>query len=228
MSSTLETPLRYSSTIQSPRSPPNSRLGSIRAGVHGLFSGQSTVERARSHSVDTPESPKTPRPVFPRPVVGLQNLPSPRLHIPYLTRSRSQRSARSHHSNNSQSSITPLSPRVPEPSFISQPISPNSLRQHVAQSNISAVPPQARRNAGRRFDGLDPAELALAELAQDGRTRRRVKNRNASRRDNRICGPKIKNKKIRSKILSCFISGMVNFHCIPICNAYANISSFSL
>jgi len=145
MSSTLETPLRYSSTIQSPRSPPNSRLGSIRAGVHGLFSGQSTVERARSHSVDTPESPKTPRPVFPRPVVGLQNLPSPRLHIPYLTRSRSQRSARSHHSNNSQSSITPLSPRVPF-----------SLSFHLVLTQLTrALLDQDRQICDRHYDGFE-------------------------------------------------------------------------
>jgi hypothetical protein len=53
--------------------------------------------------------------------------------------------------------------------------------------------------------GVDPAELHLAELAETGRRRRQRKARERERR----CMPKIKNKKIRAKILSCFISGLV-------------------
>jgi hypothetical protein len=53
--------------------------------------------------------------------------------------------------------------------------------------------------------GVDPAEQLLADLAQAGRERRR----HYKKRKGRSCGPKLKNKKIRMKILHCFIAGLV-------------------
>jgi len=183
-------PIRQSTSRRSPtnssRPAPPSRLENVRTGIQHLFSGRSSV----GTRAPTPESPKTPQPTL-----GLQRLPSTRLNIPYLTRSESDRSRRSHRAQRSPN--TPLS---------SRPITPNSLQQQIQQSNVSTIPPQVRHNSQRRFVGIDPAEQHLAELAQDGRRRRRTKSRKADRHK---CAPKIKNRKIRSKILSCFISGIV-------------------
>jgi hypothetical protein len=186
MPSARQNTSRRSPTSQSSRPAPSSRLENVRISIQGLFTGRSIVG-ARASS---PESPKTPRPT-----IGPQNLPSTRLIIPYLTRSASDRSARSSH----------RSPRNPDFPLSSRPITPNSLRQQIEQPNLSTIPPRVRHNDSRRF-GVDPAEQHLAQLAQDGRRRRRAKRRS---KENRRCAPKIKNRKIRSKILSCFISGMV-------------------
>jgi hypothetical protein len=200
-------PIRQSNPRRSPsgrssRPSQSSRLGGVRAGIHQLFSGRSTVG-PRSL---TPDSPKTPR--F---VLGLPNLSTTRLNVPYLiqttsnpTRSNSNRSNASRTSSSSQdaeSSTTPIS---------SRPITPNSLRQQIQQPPLSAVPTHVRHDSARRFVGVDPAEQHLAELAQAGRERRRHKRRHRERN----CAPKIKNKKIRSKILSCFISGIVSSNTI--------------
>ena len=190
MPPTRQTTSRRSPTTQSLRRGSSSRFENVRTGIQQLFTGRSSVGM-RSHS---PESPKTPRPTL-----GIQDLPSTRLVIPYLARSASSRSDRS----------SPRSPYNPETPLSSRPITPNSLRQQIEQPSISTIPPQVRHNSSRRFVGIDPAEQYLAELAQDGRRRRRTK----SRPKHRKCAPKIKNKKIRSKILSCFISGLVCFPC---------------
>jgi hypothetical protein len=208
MSSTRQTTPRHSPTEQSSSRPPTTRLGNVRAGVQGLFTGISTIGRARSHSQDSPESPKSPRHPVSRPIIGLQDLPTPRFNIPYLSRSHSSRSQRSHRSNHSQSSIAPLSPHTAENPYSTQPITPNYIRQQTEHPNVHAVPRRVRHTSDRRFDGVDPAELALAELVHNGRRRRRNKPRN-SRGGDRRCTPRIKNKRIRSKILSCFISGLV-------------------
>jgi hypothetical protein len=170
------------------RSPSSqSRIDSARVGIQYLFTGRSSVGTRSS----TPNSPKTPRPTL-----GLGDLPSTRLVIPYLTRSASVRS---------ESSST-RSLRSPNTPLSSRPATSNSLRQQTARSNISTIPPQVRHNSSR-FVRVDPAEELLAELAQDGRRRRKTK----SRPRDRTCARKVKNKKIRSKILSCFISGLVRY-----------------
>ena len=179
---------RRSPSTRSSRSVPSSRLDNMRTSIQQLFSGRSSVGRPQS-----PESPKTPRPAL-----GLQDLPSTRLVIPYLTRSASDSSRSAH-------SPTSSSPRSPDTPISSRAITPNALRQQT-EYNISAIPPQVRRNSTRRFVGVDPAEQHLAQLAQDGRRRRQK-----SRKQSRKCGPKVKNPKIRSKIISCLISGMVRY-----------------
>jgi hypothetical protein len=171
--------------------------------VHQMFSGRSRVGTSPRNSM--PDSPKTPRIAL-----GLGNLPSTRLHIPYLSRSNtssSQRSARSASLNSPRSFR-----HHPYTSLDDRPTTANSVRQDAPQPPVPAAqssePRQSsrQRSPQRRFVGVDPAELHLAELAETGRRRRRRK----SPRLDRICLPKVKNKKIRAKILSTFISGMVS------------------
>jgi hypothetical protein len=171
----------------------------MRAGIHSLFSGRSTVgPRSR-----TPDSPKSPR--F---VLGLPNLPTTRLNVPYLTRSASDPSrSGSQHSTVLPASSSSPSNEDPTAPISPRPITPNSLRQQIQRPDLSAVPSHVRHNSGRRFVGVDPAELHLAELAEAGRSRRRHKRRHRER----TYAPKIKNRKVRTKILWCFISGLVSF-----------------
>jgi hypothetical protein len=165
---------------------PQSRIEGIRTGINSLFSGRSRVGPPRSR---TPESPKTPRLAL-----GLGNFSSTRLVIPYLTRTNTT-------SRPPTRQNTPIS---------SRPITADSLRNSLRQQDtilpLSNPPRHARHNShtARRFVGVDPAELHLAELAETGRRRRQRKAK-----ESRRCAPKITNKKIRAKILSCFISGLV-------------------
>lgn len=190
-------PIRQNNPRRSPsgrlsRPSPSSRLEGVRAGIHQLFSGRSAVG-PRS---PTPDSPKSPR--F---VLGLPNLSTTRLNVPYLTRTASNPSrSNASPASSSQSAESPTTP------ISSRAITPNSLRQQIQQPAVPAIPTHIRQNYARRFVGVDPAEQHLAELAQAGRERRRRKRRHTERR----CEPKIKNRKIRAKILSCFISGLVS------------------
>ena len=181
-----QTTLRRTASNQSARGTSASRIEIVRAGIQQLFSGRSSVGTRSS----SPESPKTPRLAL-----GLNNLSSTRLNIPFLTRTNTtDRSTTSPSSPSARSPTTPIS---------SRPITRNALREHEL-SNVSAIPPPLRHNSNQRFAGVDPAERELAELAYIGRRRR---NRTSKERR---CAPKIKNQKIRANILKCFISGMVN------------------
>jgi hypothetical protein len=202
MPSVSQSTPRQSSTAQSSSPPAPSGLSGVRATLQDLFTGRSTVGRPSRNQ--PPESPKTPRPVLQRPVIGLQNLPTTRINIPHLTRVASSDSARSH------SSTSPLSPHAVDSPQSIHSIIPNSRRQQTETSGVIAQSHPVRHNSNRRFVGVDPAELHLAQLVQDGRRRRRAKTRNRSHGRNHTCAPKIKNKHIRSKILSCFVSGLVS------------------
>jgi hypothetical protein len=171
-----------------------SRVEGIRTSINHLFSGRSRVgSQHRSHTPDSPKTPQLP--------LGLGNFSSTRLNIPYLSRSNSGSSIR-----------TPIraehSPR--SPIFAQQAAAPLRRETRRIPENNTVVPsnlPQAHYNppAARRFVGVGPEDDRLAQLAETGRRRRRNKPRSATRR----CAPKIKNRKIRAKILSCFISGLV-------------------
>ena len=173
---------------------PLTRLENVRTGLQQLFTGRSSVGLARSSS---PESPKSPQYTL-----GLQNLSSSRINIPHLTRTTTIPNS----SNESPGATFPVSAPSPTTPISTRPITPNSLRQQIQHTDISINPSQGRHDSARRFVGIDPAEEHLAELAEHGRRRRR---RNKSRTSYRRCAPKIKNRKIRSKTLSCFISGLV-------------------
>jgi hypothetical protein len=172
----------------------NSRLDGMRTGLHQLFNGRSTVG-PRNPTLDSPKSPRF--------VLGLPNLSTTRLNVPYLDRTPSV--PRRSNTQRSNSSPTPSPSRSPQTPSDSRPSSPESLRLYIQQPPVSVAPSHVRHHSARRFVGVDPAELHLAELAQSGRGRRRHKSRNRER----TCAPKIKNRKIRAKILSCFVSGMV-------------------
>ncbi len=204
MPSSDETTQRRSSASRPPRPVP-STLPNVRVEINQLFSGRSSVRLQRSLS---PESPKTPRLAL-----GLQNLPSTRIHIPYLNRTSSTNSSGSTRPN----TAIPRPARNPT-SFSSRPITPRARQEESQNSPYTTLPLQVRRSSGRRFVG-DPAELHLAEIARVERRRRRHKSRN--RRAERRCGPKIRNRKIRQKILSCFVSGLVS------CQWTSNTLSFA-
>ena len=223
----------YSTTRHAPetRSPgqASSRLETARRGIQGLFTGRSSVGRPRRSSIQVPESPKTPRPIpTPRPVLALRNMPTTRLAIPYISRSRSD--ARSYSRSESRSysrtesrthsrtesthpavssSPSPRSPHFDNIPPSSQPIRTDSWHRQVQQQDISTPRHHGRQNSSQRFVGVDPAEQHLAQLAETGRRRRRNKHRTS--KSQRRCAPKMKNRKIRSKVLSCFVSAMVRF-----------------
>jgi hypothetical protein len=186
------------SSASQPSRPAPSRLQNVRVGINQLFTGRSRVGLPRSQS---PESPKTPRLAL-----GLQNLPSTRINIPYLNRTSSTSSDRSTRPN----TAVPRSARNPLTPFTSRPLTPRGLQQETRDPHHTTIPPPVRHSSRRRFVGVDPAEMHLAELAQVGRRRRRQKSRARPRHAERRCGPKIKNRKIRQKILSCFVSGIVS------------------
>ena len=165
-----------------PERPPTA-LENVRDGLSSMFSGRSRVGRPRDA---VPESPKTPRLPL--------GLPSTRLVLPFLSRTSTD-SRRSLHrrSDSSQSERLPFN--IPR----SRPETPETPPRDIPQ-----LRPLPRRHSTRRFVGVDPAELHLAELAEAGRRRRRRNTRTI-----RMCGPQIKNKKIRAKIISCVVSGLV-------------------
>ncbi|KAG9235115.1 hypothetical protein BJ875DRAFT_374899 [Amylocarpus encephaloides] len=174
--------------------PSPSRVENLRHSVNQLFSGRSRVGALPPRG-NTPDSPKTPR--LP---LGLGNFSSTRLQIPYLSRTNSISSIhspiRSQHSRNPSTSSNRSSPS-------------NPLRREIRHiPDNTVVPsglPQAQYQPPRRFVGVDPEEQHLAELADAGRRGRR---KSPSGHRTLFCGPKIKNRKIRSKILSCFVSGL--------------------
>jgi hypothetical protein len=184
-------PIRQTATRRSPPSRsathrPASRIEQIRVGILQMFSGQSTVGNASS----PPQSPKTPRLAL-----GLNNISSTRLVLPHLSRTTRTPSPQSPHS------LPQHAPTI-ETQATSRPTTGNSLREQPQQPNTSALPSHYRHNSTHRF--VDPAEQHLAALVSDGR-RRRHKTHEIERR----CAPKVKNNKIRAKIWSCFVSGLV-------------------
>lgn len=172
-----------------------SRLEEIRGGLNSLFSGRSSAE-ARSPS---PESPKAPR------LVGLSNLPSTRIHIPGLTISRSS-------TRRNSAAAEPTLPRHEErrpPPVATRSNSrlSQSTQLPAVSSPISTIPPRVRRRSERRFLSVDPAEQHLADLADRGRRRRGTPR--GTQESGRGCAPRLRNKRIRQKILHSLISGLV-------------------
>ncbi|APA07538.1 hypothetical protein sscle_03g023080 [Sclerotinia sclerotiorum 1980 UF-70] len=170
-----------------------SRLEDIREDLHSLFSGRPSVA-ARSPS---PESPKAPR------LVGLDNLPSTRIHIPGLTISQSS----------TRRNSTAAEPTLPRHEETSLPLVASRSASRISQSMqlpavsspISTIPPGVQRRSDRRFLSIDPAEQHLADLADRGRRRETPRETRGSRR---TCAPRLRNKSIRQKIAHSLISGL--------------------
>ncbi|KAM0155484.1 hypothetical protein ACHAPG_005832 [Botrytis cinerea] len=171
-----------------------SRLEEIRGGLNSVFAGRSSVE-ARNRS---PESHKAPR------LVGLSNLPSTRIHIPGLTTSRSS-------TRRNSAAAEPTLPqheerRLPPIATRSHSRLSRSAQLPAVASPISTMPPRVQRRSDRRFLSVDPAEQHLADLANRGRRRRGPPR--GMQECGRGCAPRIRNKRIRQKIVHSLISGL--------------------
>ncbi|RDW62614.1 hypothetical protein BP5796_10916 [Coleophoma crateriformis] len=196
---------------ESRRRPPltqnSTRMEGMRVGLQQLFTGRSTVGMDTQREARDEEevlSPKTPVLTF-----RAHELPSTRIQIPGLSRSGSRASNHSWRSSNRSSRGSERSHRVSEDldPISTRPITPESLQRSVSEHQqpqpvYNFVHPRDHS----RFVSIDPAEAELAELAQTGRRRRRRKTRTKTR--SRTCGPKIRNRKIRAKMLNCIVSGV--------------------
>lgn len=175
---------KKTSTRPSTRPIPE-RTQRVRAGMRHMFAGRSTIGSQSS----PPESPKTPQVVL-----NQSNWSSTRLAIPYISRTRTTPPSTAQNS-------APASTANVQAQASSGPTAPERVRRQRAFHAISVLSGQTRSNNGRGF--VDPADQHLAELAREGR-RRRHKSTDISRR--RTTKAK---RKLRSKIVTCFVSGMV-------------------
>lgn len=139
----------------------------------------------------TPEAPK-----IPRLVLGLHNFSTTRLVIPHLDRT----------APSSPVVASPVAVERPSTPMALGPTNPNSYPQHIHIQTASGPISHSRHLSAERFAGVDPADARLAALAESGRRRRRKKKRRSSSRG---CAPRIRNRRIRGKILACIISGLV-------------------
>jgi hypothetical protein len=174
----------------------------MRSSLSQLFLGRSHID-AREPSAE--EGPKTPRLAL-----GLENMPSTRFDLPHLHRTPSP----SIRSGSTSPSVPGQLPEMPPPVRIStRPITPNTYRQiHSATS----VPRAASHRSNPSQVGVDPEEQQLADLADRGRRRRRSK-KTKSKGCTQGCMPNIKSRKMRSKIFSVAISGIVLAVVLTIC-----------
>ncbi|KAK2001569.1 hypothetical protein LX36DRAFT_667856 [Colletotrichum falcatum] len=153
-------------------------------------------------------TPKTPR--F---NLGLPALPGTRLNLPHLTRTWT---VGSNGPNSRPNSIhrppnrgNEASTELPLPRTVGAPTAPVAMPAPVVRVSRSESV-----GGRRRFTGPDPAEMHLAQMAQDGRRRRRrADRRQHANHDERhpkrflLCIPWPKSRRMRSQILRCFVSG---------------------
>lgn len=167
-----------------------STIANMRQSISQMFVGESRLGRQEAPLPEPPlDSPKTPRLLL-----GLQNFSTTRIAIPYLNRN---------------SISLPNSPIGASP-----PLTPLSIRPvvqttttHNPPATISSIPSHVRHNSARRSVGVETAETRSPEMAAVGRTRnKKVK----PTKKQRSCGPTFKHKRVRAKVLTCIISGLVN------------------
>lgn len=163
-------------------------LNNARTDIGRMLSGR---EEIRAERAPTPEVPKTPR--LP---LGPHNFSSSRLVIPHLNRTAPSTPVLG----------SPISAQPPPTPLSFRPITPDSYRQRIQSPTVAPQPPHPTRRSATRFIGVDPAEVHLAQLADSGRRRKKQRRRKVGKG----CAPRIKNKRIRGKILACLISGMVS------------------
>jgi hypothetical protein len=181
----------------------------------GRLNNGRRLQRRNTNESEEDDGPKTPR--F---NLGLPSLPSTRLHLPNLTRTWTRGES------------GPPSPPAgaPRPSTDAQP-RPSLQRARTERFPVVAEPaPTITREGstssrGRRFRGADPAEMHLADLANRGRRRQRRAVSDGSEevgsngRPKRFmfCFPWIKNRRVRSQIVRCFVSGMFLLSLLSVC-----------
>jgi hypothetical protein len=153
---------------------------------------------------------------------GLKS-PLHRFHLPSLARSRTQNT----------SNQPPSEDGIQESESSSQPL---TTRTRTQRFPVLARPPAVRteesgRQASRRsrFEGSDPAELHLVDVAESGRWRQRRAQRRANlegslgRRKKEppkrflFCFPWVKSRRARVLILRCFVSGAFLISMLTIC-----------
>ncbi|KAI0146211.1 hypothetical protein GGR57DRAFT_289418 [Xylariaceae sp. FL1272] len=184
-----------------------------RSNLLNLFTGRPTRGRESSDEVidDVENEIKASR--F---NLGLRGSPASRFRMPSLSTMRTRDSA---------NPLSPVDAQEEQPWPRSRPQS--------QRFPVIAQPPAARmsaegteRSSGRtRFNGTDPAEMHLAELAETGRRRQhrhthrhdREHQRRKRRRHRQkappsrflFCFPWVKSRQVRTHILRCFVSGLV-------------------
>lgn len=163
------------------------------------------MQRLDGEESDTPKTPRFS--------LGLPTLPGTRLNLPHLTRTWTggSNSPDSRPSSNQQhlNQVDEVSPESAIPRAGGPPTAPVTIPAPVARAFRSESTGRTRR-----FTGPDPAEMHLAQMAQEGRRRRRRANRRQQQDNDEghpkrflLCIPWPKSRRMRSQILRCFISG---------------------
>ncbi|OHE90586.1 hypothetical protein CORC01_14112 [Colletotrichum orchidophilum] len=157
------------------------------------------------------DSPKTPR--F---NLGLPTLPGTRLNLPHLARTWTSGSngPDSRPNSTSQQPMNRVDESPTEP-YMTRVGEPPATTRVTMPAPVVRRPGTETSSGTRRFAGPDPAEMHLAQLAQEGRRRRRRTHRRQQLDDRSeghpkrflFCIPWPKSRRMRSQILRCFISG---------------------
>jgi hypothetical protein len=183
-------------------------LGRFGHGLENLFTRSSARRHSTSNSSTTSDAgPKMPW-------LGLSNLSTGRLVIPYLSRPATP-SSRPATARSPTASPPPHLPSSAVSQNITAPVSSDRLER--VQRVPSTVAPVHQGNPGA-FIAVDPAEQHLQDLVDTGRRRRhRTRKAKASRH---TCFPAIRHRKIRSKVISCLVSGIFLAVVLTICKSY--------
>lgn len=155
------------------------------------------------------ESPKTPR--F---TLGLPVLPATHFRLPNLSRTWTRERSRGPSLDQAAPSSSDVPPRPSIQRSQTVPVEPEATH----------IRPGSRTSTGRRFVGVDPAEMHLADLAETGRRRQHRRHRSRRTRAERerpkkflFCFPWIKSRRVRRQVLKCFVSGLFLLLMLGVC-----------
>lgn len=199
-------PLPVFSHLQTTEPSTGTQFGGLGGRIQQLWPIRTNSGR-NPERPETPEGPKTPQ-------LPLEELPANRLIIPGLSRASSTASRIVQHSTPSVTS-QPSGPRPPYSPY-TQPVSPTALRDIEQQAgSISSIP----STESRRFVGVSQEGQQLdEEVNVPGQRRRR-----ARRHQERKCT--FKNQRIRRKLISCIVSGLVLVVLLSVCMYIASYQS---